>query len=53
LMLTLRFARNGLLVPVINYFSRGHVAAETVVRRKQSVSSEGASTAPGGQGGSS
>ena len=53
LMLTLRFARNGLLVPVINYFSRGHVAAETVVQRRQSVSSEGASTAPGGQGGSS
>jgi hypothetical protein len=52
-MLTLRFARNGLLVPVINYFSRGHVAAETVVRRKQSESSEGASTAPSGQGGSS
>jgi len=43
-----------LLVPVINYFSRGHVAAETVVRRKQSESSDGVSvsTAPGGQGGS-
>ena len=53
LMLTLRFARNGLLVPVINYFSRGHVAAETVVRRKQSESSDGVSAAPGGQGGSS
>jgi branched-chain amino acid transport system permease protein len=53
LMLTLRFARNGLLVPVIDYFSRGHVAAETVVRRKQSESSDGVGTAPGGQGGSS
>jgi len=53
LMLTLRFARNGLLVPVIDYFGRGHVAAETVVQRKQSESSGGVSTAPGGQGGSS
>ena len=33
LMLTLRFARNGLLVPVIDFFTRGHVAAETVARR--------------------
>ena len=34
LMLTLRFARNGLIAPVIDYFQRGHVAAETVARRK-------------------
>jgi branched-chain amino acid transport system permease protein len=33
LMLTLRFARNGLLVPVIDFFTRGHVAAETVALR--------------------
>jgi hypothetical protein len=32
-MLTLRFARNGLLVPVIDFFTRGHVAAETVALR--------------------
>jgi len=34
LMLTLRFARNGLIAPVIEYFTRGHVAAETVTKRK-------------------
>ena len=34
LMLTLRFARNGLLAPLIDYFRRGHVAAETVARRE-------------------
>ena len=34
LMLTLRFFRNGLIAPVIDYFARGHVAAETVERRK-------------------
>lgn len=33
LMLTLRFARNGLIAPVIQYFSRGHVARETVAKR--------------------
>ena len=33
LMLTLRFARNGLLPPLINYFTRGHIAAETVAGR--------------------
>lgn len=33
LMLTLRFARNGLIAPVIDYFMRGHVAAETVAKR--------------------
>ena len=32
LMLTLRFARNGLLSPLINYFTRAHVAAETVAK---------------------
>jgi branched-chain amino acid transport system permease protein len=34
LMLTLRFARNGLVAPVIAYFTRGHVAAETVETRR-------------------
>ena len=34
LMLTLRFARNGLIAPIIDYFTRGHVAAETVAMRK-------------------
>lgn len=34
LMLTLRFARNGLIAPIIEYFARGHVAAETVERRR-------------------
>jgi branched-chain amino acid transport system permease protein len=34
LMLTLRFARNGLIAPIIEYFTRGHVAAETVAKRK-------------------
>jgi branched-chain amino acid transport system permease protein len=33
LMLTLRFARNGLLPPLIDYFTRAHVAAETVAGR--------------------
>lgn len=33
LMLTLRFARNGLIAPLIDHFTRGHVARETVARR--------------------
>jgi len=33
LMLTLRFARNGLIAPIIDHFTRGHVAKETVARR--------------------
>jgi branched-chain amino acid transport system permease protein len=33
LMLTLRFFRNGLIAPVIDFFARGHVAAETVQKR--------------------
>jgi branched-chain amino acid transport system permease protein len=33
LMLTLRFARNGLIAPIIDYFTRGHVAGETVAKR--------------------
>lgn len=33
LMVTLRFFRNGLISPVIDYFKRGHVAAETVAKR--------------------
>ncbi|GMG84210.1 branched-chain amino acid ABC transporter permease [Paralimibaculum aggregatum] len=34
LMITLRFFRNGLLAPMIEYFTRGHVAKETVARRQ-------------------
>ncbi len=34
LMLTLRFWRNGLISPLIDYFVRGHVGAETVAKRK-------------------
>ena len=34
LMLTLRFSRNGLISPLIDYFSRGHVASETVAKRQ-------------------
>ena len=33
LMVTLRFFRNGLIAPLITYFARGHVAAETVEKR--------------------
>ena len=33
LMLTLRFARNGLITPIIDYFTRAHVAQETVAER--------------------
>ena len=33
LMITLRFFRNGLIAPLIDYFTRGHVAAETVAKR--------------------
>ncbi len=39
LMLTLRFARNGLIAPLINRFTRGHVAAETVAERSVSTAS--------------
>jgi len=37
LMVTLRFFRNGLIAPVIDFFTRGHVAAETVAKRKAVV----------------
>ncbi len=33
LMVTLRFSRNGLIAPMIDYFARGHVAKETVEKR--------------------
>jgi branched-chain amino acid transport system permease protein len=45
LMLTLRFARNGLIAPIINYFARGNVAGETVARRTTAASEPGASEA--------
>lgn len=34
LMLVLRFARNGLIAPVIEYFGRAGVAEETIAKRK-------------------
>ena len=37
LMVTLRFFRNGLIAPLIDYFTRGHVAAETVAMRQAAV----------------
>lgn len=36
LMVTLRFTRNGLIAPIIDYFSRGHVGKETVAKRVSS-----------------
>ena len=33
LMVTLRFTRNGLIAPMIEYFTRGHVGEETVAKR--------------------
>ena len=33
LMVTLRFSRNGLIAPLIDYFQRGHVGKETVEKR--------------------
>ena len=36
LMVTLRFFRNGLIAPLIGYFHRGDVAAETVAKRQTS-----------------
>ena len=42
LMLTLCFARNGLLPPLINYFTRALVAAETVAKLTGSQSDNGA-----------
>jgi branched-chain amino acid transport system permease protein len=35
LMITLRFYRNGLITPIIEYFTRAHVASETVAKRRQ------------------
>lgn len=34
LMITLRFFRNGLIYPILTYFTRGNVAAETVAKRQ-------------------
>ena len=42
LMVTLRFSRNGLIAPLIDYFTRGHVAKETVARRNRTSEPEGA-----------
>ena len=48
LMLTLRFARNGLLPPLINYFTRAHVAAETVAKLTGREPDNGAPSTSGG-----
>jgi len=40
LMITLRLSRNGIIAPIITYFSRGHVAEETVAKRKTSNANE-------------
>lgn len=42
LMVTLRFTRNGLIAPIIEYFQRGHVGAETVAFRKQAEGTDAA-----------
>jgi len=42
LMLTLRFSRNGLILPLIEYFTRGHVAGETVAQRAATTEQAGA-----------
>lgn len=47
LMLVLRFSRNGLIAPAISYFTRGHVARETVAARVASGS--GPAREPGAQ----
>ena len=39
LMVTLRFYRNGLITPIIHFFTRAHVAAETVAKRTSESSS--------------
>ncbi len=45
LMATLRLARNGLIAPIIDYFTRGHVAGETVAHRTAAASEAGTSEA--------
>lgn len=40
LMVTLRFFRNGLIAPLIARFTRSHVAAETVARRRAAAGEE-------------
>ena len=42
LMVTLRFTRNGLIAPIIEYFQRGHVGAETVAKRSAGSGEAGA-----------
>ncbi|NQV59260.1 MAG: branched-chain amino acid ABC transporter permease [Alphaproteobacteria bacterium] len=44
LMITLRFSRNGIISPIINYFLRGHVAKETVAKRGATAESTGGSS---------
>jgi len=40
LMVTLRFQRNGLIHPIINWFTRKNVAAETVAKRQATTEAE-------------
>ena len=46
LMVTLRFFRNGLIAPIIDYFARGQVGKETVAERiaTDEDAAEGAAT---------
>lgn len=46
LMLTLRFWRNGLIFPLLEYFTRGGVAEETVAKRRATT---GETAEPGGR----
>ncbi len=46
LMITLRFFRNGLIAPLIDYFTRGHVAAETVAKRTTAAGETGKAESP-------
>jgi len=40
LMLTLRFRRNGLIAPILDWFYRADVAEETVAIRQTAVEAE-------------
>ncbi|MCP4359934.1 MAG: branched-chain amino acid ABC transporter permease [Chloroflexi bacterium] len=41
LMLTLRFRRNGLIAPILDWFERADVAEETVAKRQPATTTEG------------
>jgi len=44
LMLTLRFSPKGLLMPAIDYFTRGHIAKETVAKRDANTTDDASKT---------